>query len=115
MPTILLLTRYEADPIQALTALAEESGRAADRIPDPGPRPTPHAARPRRRDGAAVAALMPEDAVVAGRGRLLHGRGFSPRRMRRRGMTGCRSPAARSAAASRWRPARRSARAGGGW
>jgi acetolactate synthase-1/2/3 large subunit len=73
---ILLLTRYEADPIQALTALAEELGAPAAAIPDPGPRPAAGRGVPTP-EGLAqtVAALMPDNAVVADES-VSFGRGF---------------------------------------
>jgi acetolactate synthase-1/2/3 large subunit len=73
---ILLLTRYEADPVQALTALAEELGAPPAAVPDPGPRPEPARGAPTP-EGLArtLAALMPEDAVVADEA-VSYGRGF---------------------------------------
>jgi acetolactate synthase-1/2/3 large subunit len=73
---ILLLTRYEADPIQALTALAEELGAPPAAIPDPGPRPQPVRGTPTP-EGLAqtLAALMPEHAVIADES-VSFGRGF---------------------------------------
>jgi len=71
-----LLTRYETDPIGALTALAEELGAPKGAIPDPGPRPEPARGAPTP-EGLArtLAALMPEDAVVADEA-VSFGRGF---------------------------------------
>jgi acetolactate synthase-1/2/3 large subunit len=73
---ILLLTRYEADPVGALTALAEELGAPKVALPDPGPRPEPARGAPTP-EGLArtLAALMPEDAVVADES-VSFGRGF---------------------------------------
>lgn len=73
---VLLLTRYEADPIQALTALAEELGAPAVAPPDPGPRPDPVRGTPTP-EGLArtLAALMPEQAVIADES-VSFGRGF---------------------------------------
>lgn len=71
-----LLTRYEADPVQALAALAEELGAPPAALPDPGPRPEPARGAPTP-EGLArtLAALMPEDAVVADES-VSFGRGF---------------------------------------
>jgi acetolactate synthase-1/2/3 large subunit len=73
---ILLLTRYEADPIQALMALADEVGAPAVALPDPGARPEPARGAPTP-EGLArtLAALMPEDTVVADES-VSFGRGF---------------------------------------
>jgi acetolactate synthase-1/2/3 large subunit len=73
---ILPLTRYEADPVQALAALLEEVGGKPAPIPDPGPRPEPARGAPTP-EGLArtLAALMPEDAVVADES-VSFGRGF---------------------------------------
>jgi acetolactate synthase-1/2/3 large subunit len=73
---ILLLTRYEADPIQALAALADELGAPKLALPDSGPRPDPAKGAPTP-EGLArtLAALMPEQAVVADESVSL-GRGF---------------------------------------
>jgi acetolactate synthase-1/2/3 large subunit len=75
---ILLLTRYEADPVQALTALAEELGAPPAAIPDPGPRPEPARGAPTP-EGLArtVAALMPDNTVVVDES-VSFGRGFFP-------------------------------------
>jgi acetolactate synthase-1/2/3 large subunit len=72
----LLLTRYEADPVQALRALAEELGAPKADLPDPGPRPGAARGAPSP-EGLArtLAALMPEDAVVADEA-VSYGRGF---------------------------------------
>jgi len=71
-----LMTRYEADPIQALRALAEEVGAKPVAFRDPGPRPDPARGAPTP-EGLArtMAALMPEDAVVADES-VSFGRGF---------------------------------------
>jgi acetolactate synthase-1/2/3 large subunit len=71
-----LLTRYEADPVQALTALADELGAPTLAIPDPGPRPEPARGAPTP-EGLArtLAALMPEETVVADES-VSFGRGF---------------------------------------
>jgi acetolactate synthase-1/2/3 large subunit len=73
---ILLLTRYEADPIQALTALAEELGAPGIDIPDPGPRPDAARGTPTP-EGLAqtLAALMPDHAIIADES-VSFGRGF---------------------------------------
>lgn len=73
---ILLLTRYEADPIQALNALAEELGAPQVALPDPGPLPEAAKGAPTP-EGLArtLAALMPEDTVVADES-VSFGRGF---------------------------------------
>ncbi len=73
---ILLLTRYEADPIQALTALADELAAPAAAFLDPGPRPQPGRGTPTP-EGLAqtLAALMPDNAVVADES-VSFGRGF---------------------------------------
>jgi acetolactate synthase I/II/III large subunit len=73
---IVLLTRYEADPIQALTALADELGAGPAAIPDPGPRPDPVRGKPTP-EGLAqtLAALMPENTVIADES-VSFGRGF---------------------------------------
>ncbi len=73
---ILTLTRYEADAVQALAALAEEVGAAKVALPDPGPRPEPAKGAPTP-EGLArtLAALMPEDTVVADES-VSFGRGF---------------------------------------
>jgi acetolactate synthase-1/2/3 large subunit len=73
---ILPLTRYEADPIQALTALAEALGAPAAAIPDPGPQPEPARGLPTP-EGLAqtLAALLPEGAIVADES-VSFGRGF---------------------------------------
>lgn len=70
------LTRYEADPIQALAALAEELGAPPVAMPDPGPRPEVVKGAPTP-EGLArnLAAVMPEDAVVADES-VSFGRGF---------------------------------------
>jgi acetolactate synthase-1/2/3 large subunit len=70
------LTRYEADPVQALAALADELGAPKVAIPDPGPRPEPARGAPTP-EGLArtLAALMPDDAVVADES-VSFGRGF---------------------------------------
>jgi acetolactate synthase-1/2/3 large subunit len=73
---ILPLTRYEADPIQALMALADELGAPQAALPDPGPRPDIARGAPTP-EGLArtLAALMPEDTVVADES-VSFGRGF---------------------------------------
>ena len=73
---ILPLTRYEADPIQALHALADELGAPAVALPDPGPRPEAAKGAPTP-EGLArtLAALMPDHAVVADES-VSFGRGF---------------------------------------
>uniref|UniRef100_UPI001F005DBF acetolactate synthase large subunit n=1 Tax=Falsiroseomonas oryziterrae TaxID=2911368 RepID=UPI001F005DBF len=73
---ILLLTRYEADPVQALSALAEELGAPAAAIPDPGPRPEAARGAPTP-EGLArtLAATMPDGAIVADES-VSFGRGF---------------------------------------
>lgn len=73
---ILPLTRYEADPIEALHALADELGAPALALPDPGPRPEPAKGAPTP-EGLArtLAALMPDHAVVADES-VSFGRGF---------------------------------------
>jgi len=73
---ILLLSRYETDAVQALTALAEELGAPAMAMPDPGPRPDPARGLPSP-EGLAqtLAALMPEGCVIADES-VSFGRGF---------------------------------------
>jgi acetolactate synthase-1/2/3 large subunit len=73
---ILLLSRYETDAVQALTALAEELGAPPIAMPDPGPRPAPARGLPTP-EGLAqtLAALMPEDAIIADES-VSFGRGF---------------------------------------
>jgi acetolactate synthase-1/2/3 large subunit len=73
---ILTLTRYEADAVQALAALADELGAPKVALPDPGPRPEPAKGAPTP-EGLArtLAALMPEDTVVADES-VSFGRGF---------------------------------------
>ena len=73
---ILPLTRYEADPIQALAALADELGAPKVALPDPGQRPDPAKGAPTP-EGLArtLAALMPDHAVVADES-VSFGRGF---------------------------------------
>jgi acetolactate synthase-1/2/3 large subunit len=73
---ILPLTRYEADAVAALRALAEELGAPEIALPDPGPRPDPVRGAPTP-EGLArtIAALMPDHTVVADEA-VSFGRGF---------------------------------------
>jgi acetolactate synthase-1/2/3 large subunit len=73
---ILPLTRYEADAVSALRALAEEVGAPPVDVPDPGPRPEVARGVPTP-EGLArtIAALMPEHTVVADEA-VSFGRGF---------------------------------------
>jgi acetolactate synthase-1/2/3 large subunit len=73
---ILLLSRYETDAIAALTALAEAVGAPPVPMPDPGPKPEPGRGVPTS-EGLAqtLAALLPEDAVIADES-ISFGRGF---------------------------------------
>jgi acetolactate synthase-1/2/3 large subunit len=73
---ILPLTRYEADALSALRALAEEVGAPPMDVPDPGPRPEVARGVPTP-EGLArtIAALMPEHTVVADEA-VSFGRGF---------------------------------------
>jgi acetolactate synthase-1/2/3 large subunit len=73
---ILLLTRYEADPVAALAALAEELGAPPAAMPDPGPRPEAARGAPTP-EGLArtLAALMPDGAIVVDEA-VSFGRGF---------------------------------------
>ncbi len=73
---ILLLTRYEADPVAALRALAEEVGAGEAAIPDPGPRPEAARGAPTPEALArTLAATMPDDTIVADES-VSFGRGF---------------------------------------
>ncbi|WP_431280604.1 acetolactate synthase large subunit [Humitalea sp. 24SJ18S-53] len=71
-----VLTRYEHDPIAALTALADELGAPQAAIPDPGPRPEAARGLPTP-EGLArcVAATMPDDCIIADES-VSFGRGF---------------------------------------
>ncbi|HZF75006.1 MAG TPA: acetolactate synthase large subunit [Acetobacteraceae bacterium] len=70
------LTRYEADAEAALRALAEELGAPEVPLPDTGSRPEPARGAPSPEGLArSLAALMPEDAVVADEA-VSYGRGF---------------------------------------
>ncbi len=73
---IIPLSRYEADAVQALAALAEEVGAPAAALPDPGPKPEPVRGAPTP-EGLArtLAALLPDHAVVADEA-VSFGRGF---------------------------------------
>lgn len=70
------LARPEHDAEAALLALADELGAPPALLPDPGPRPEPARGRPTS-EGLArtVAALMPEDAIIADES-ISFGRGF---------------------------------------
>jgi len=73
---IIGLTRYEADPVAALRALAEELNAPAAAIPDPGPRPEAARGAPTP-EGLArtLATTMPENTLVADES-VSFGRGF---------------------------------------
>lgn len=71
-----LLTRLEQDAETALRALAEELGAPAASMPDPGRRPeAPRGTLSPEGLARAVAALMPEEAVVVDES-VTYGRGF---------------------------------------
>ncbi|MFC7554002.1 acetolactate synthase large subunit [Pseudoroseomonas wenyumeiae] len=111
-----VLTRYEQDAEAGLRALVDELGAPEVALPDAAPAPASAVAR-RRRKGwrrpwppccrkAASWRMKASPSAVAS----------SSTATRRRRMTGCRSPAAPSAAACRWPRARRWVPAGsGGW
>lgn len=71
-----VLSRYEQDAEAALQALVDELGAPEAAIPDPGPRPEAARGAPTP-EGLArtLAALMPEDAIVADES-VSFGRGF---------------------------------------
>ncbi|PZW48733.1 acetolactate synthase-1/2/3 large subunit [Humitalea rosea] len=71
-----VLTRYEQEPIAALTTLAEMLGAPEAAIPDPGPRPDIARGAPTP-EGLArcVAATIPEDCIIADES-VSFGRGF---------------------------------------
>jgi acetolactate synthase-1/2/3 large subunit len=71
-----VLSRPEQDAVAALAALAASLGAPPAAIPDPGPRPGPATGAPTpEKLAATVAALMPDDAIVADES-VSYGRGF---------------------------------------
>ncbi len=73
-----ILARPEQDPMDALGQLAEELGAPAASIPDAGPRPGPaRGALTPESFAQTLAALLPEDAVIADEA-VTFGRGFFP-------------------------------------
>jgi acetolactate synthase-1/2/3 large subunit len=73
-----VLSRPEQDALQALRALSEALGAPAATVPSPGERPaTPGGAPTPERLAQAVAALLPEQAIVVDES-VSFGRGFYP-------------------------------------
>lgn len=73
---LVTLTRPDQDPVQALGALAAALGAPPREAPDPGPRPeAPSGAVSSEGLARAVAALMPENAIIADES-ITYGRDF---------------------------------------